>query len=80
MNTDSWSFDQQTGIVKHANGLIVEINNGEVVEIQGMPKGISTRELPGLLEDAVKASQSAGKPSESPGSNKPKRPVLSLKK
>lgn len=50
---EKWSVDPDKGIVKHENGLAVRVANGEAMDIVNMPAGVSTRELPKLLKEAV---------------------------
>lgn len=68
---EKWSLDPK-GIVRHENGLAVRVANGEAMDIVNMPAGVSTRDLPRLLKEAV-AFHSARK---EPAAQKP-RPVVS---
>jgi hypothetical protein len=50
---EKWSLDPDKGVVRHENGLAVRVMNGEAMDIVNMPAGVSTRELPRLLKEAV---------------------------
>jgi len=50
-----WTVDPDKGIVRHENGLAVKVANGEAMDIVNMPAGVSTRELPTLLKEAIAA-------------------------
>lgn len=81
---NKWSVDPDKGIVRHENGLAVRVANGEAMDIVNMPAGVSTRELPKLLKEAVavhaeknQAAVRAQRPA-SPRKTGPRKPTLSL--
>jgi hypothetical protein len=81
---EKWSIDPDKGIVRHENGLAVRVANGEAMDIVNMPAGVSTRELPKLLKEAVAvhgAKKAAVVRSQRPAAqrkNGPRKPTLSL--
>jgi len=40
-----WNTNVQTGMVKSENGFICQFQKSVLVEISGLPKGISTKEI-----------------------------------
>lgn len=78
-----WSVDPHKGVVTHENGLAVRVANGEAMDIINMPAGVSTRELPALLKEAVAAHAAAkgGAGAKRPSAPRsgPRKPTLSLR-
>lgn len=83
-STSGWSIDTVNQLASHENGLKVRLSRGEVIDIVELPKGLPTRELPGLLEAAAAAYKAgekgtASQPSPPPATG-PRKSKLSLSK
>ena len=79
---DDWVIDKTAGVIRHVrNGLVFEIENGEVVNIENVSSAIKLGALPGLLREGLFAYENYGD-NENRATMKyaPNRPVLSLKK
>ncbi|SCZ66417.1 hypothetical protein SAMN03097708_02962 [Thiohalomonas denitrificans] len=82
---DRWSVDPSNQTASHSNGLTVKLSGGEVIDILEMPKAISTRELPALLQEAatIYGQQKASpppRPATPPPTAGPRKSKLSLGK
>ncbi len=82
---DRWSVDFSSQTASHENGLTVKLSGGEVIDILEMPKGLATRELPQLLEEAATAysrrnAPSSPQPAAPPPASGPRKSKLSLGK
>jgi hypothetical protein len=81
MKTDKWIVDKSVGIVKHINGLMVSIEDGEVSNIEFIPASVTTKELPKLIDEALRAYKNNNM--DTPAATQiytPRKPVLGLKK
>ena len=78
---NQWIIDKTGGIIKHtSNGLVLEIENGEVINIAQMPSTIKLGSLPSLIKDALVAYKKYNNRARDPTNKNSNRPVLSLKK
>lgn len=54
MTKNDWVIDTIKRKANHKCGLVLEMRNGEVVNIVSMPISVMTRDLPVLLKDATR--------------------------
>jgi len=77
-----WVIDLSAGTATHENSMALLIDDGEIVNIETLPSSVKPKDIPGMMKEALLAYKNCIRESNinKPDINKPRRPLLTLKK